>query len=178
MQLEIQLLKEGAVAPQCMSEGAVGYDLYVPEDTLVLPGRNIVPLGFKMAIPLEILGFIKGRSGFDAKGMEVYSFAAGTYNSEQTPEENVKALKEEFAASPCRKDIDVISGAIDPDYRGVPGVIVKSHEPYPVVIPAGTRIAQMIFIPVVKPEIKLVERLSETERGEGGFGHTGSRVEG
>ena len=173
MKVEIQIVEEGAVLPACMSEGAVGYDLYVPQDTLVNVGRNIVPLGFKMAIPKDVLGLIKGRSGFDAKGMEGYLFNECPYKENLSLEENLKIL-EFYDKKLIRLDVDVVLGAIDPDYRGVPGVIVKNNEPFPLVIPAGTRIAQMIFIPVAKPEMVLVEHLEGTERGEGGFGHTGS----
>jgi len=64
-------------------------------------------------------------------------------------------------------------GTIDSDYRGDIGVILVnlSNEPY--VINSGERIAQMVINKTEKAEFKLVETLDETERGEGGFGHTG-----
>ena len=74
-----------------------------------------------------------------------------------------------------RYGITVINspGTIDADYRGelqVP-LINLSNESF--VIEDGERIAQMVIARHEVIEWELVERLSETERGEGGFGHTG-----
>ena len=65
-------------------------------------------------------------------------------------------------------------GTIDSDYRGDVGVelVNLSKEPYTVY--PGDRIAQMVINKTERIEFKLVEELDETERGEGGFGHTGS----
>ena len=64
-------------------------------------------------------------------------------------------------------------GTIDADYRGDIGVelVNLSREDY--VVQPGERIAQMIINKVEQAEWELVEELDETERGEGGFGHTG-----
>lgn len=64
-------------------------------------------------------------------------------------------------------------GTIDADYRGNIGVILVnvSHEDY--VVQPGERIAQMVINKIEQIEFNLVEELDETERGEGGFGHTG-----
>lgn len=64
-------------------------------------------------------------------------------------------------------------GTIDSDYRGEIGVIVINHGSEPFVIKAGERIAQMVFAPFARAELIEVTRLDGTERGEGGFGHTG-----
>ena len=64
-------------------------------------------------------------------------------------------------------------GTIDSDYRGevrVP-LINLGREPY--VIRRGDRIAQMLIAPVPTVELVEVDALEETERGAGGFGHTG-----
>ncbi len=65
-------------------------------------------------------------------------------------------------------------GTIDADYRGEIGVILFNFNDKPFTIRRGDRIAQMIFAKLVKAELKKVEGLSETARGGGGFGHTGS----
>lgn len=64
-------------------------------------------------------------------------------------------------------------GTIDADYRGDVGVelVNLSHEDF--VIQPGERIAQMIINKVEQAELIEVEVLDDTERGEGGFGHTG-----
>lgn len=66
-------------------------------------------------------------------------------------------------------------GTIDADYRGDVGVILVnlSHDDF--VVQPGERIAQMIINKFEQAEFELVEELDETERGEGGFGHTGTK---
>lgn len=66
-------------------------------------------------------------------------------------------------------------GTIDADYRGTlqVGLINQSREPF--TIRRGDRIAQLIIAPVVRAEWEVVAELEETERGTGGFGHTGTR---
>ena len=64
-------------------------------------------------------------------------------------------------------------GTIDSDYRGALGVIVLNAGQDSFTIAHGDRIAQMIVAPVVRANFELVEQLSETARGEGGFGSTG-----
>lgn len=64
-------------------------------------------------------------------------------------------------------------GTVDADYRGEIGVelINLSRDPY--TIYPGERIAQMVVAKHETVEFKIVDSLSETERGKGGFGHTG-----
>lgn len=64
-------------------------------------------------------------------------------------------------------------GVIDSDYRGEiqVGLCNVSSEPYTIF--PGDRIAQMVFLPVLRPEFQLTDHLEETERGGGGFGSTG-----
>lgn len=64
-------------------------------------------------------------------------------------------------------------GTVDADYRGEIGVelINLSRDPY--TIYPGERIAQMIVAKHETVKFKIVDKLSETERGKGGFGHTG-----
>ena len=64
-------------------------------------------------------------------------------------------------------------GTIDPDYRGEIKLIMTclSNEPY--TVKRGERVAQMVIAPFVRAEFTLAETLDDTERGAGGFGHTG-----
>lgn len=65
-------------------------------------------------------------------------------------------------------------GTIDSDYRGDLGVILLNTSQESFHIAHGDRIAQMIIAPVVQAEFVLSSDLSETERGSGGFGSTGT----
>jgi dUTP pyrophosphatase len=64
-------------------------------------------------------------------------------------------------------------GTIDSDYRGEVKVLLINHSLQSFVVKPGERIAQMVFARVVQVELTAVEVLSETERGAGGYGHTG-----
>jgi dUTP pyrophosphatase len=64
-------------------------------------------------------------------------------------------------------------GTIDPDYRGEIKVILVNLSDIPFKLEPGERIAQMIIARFEHISWNEVETLSETERGEGGFGHTG-----
>lgn len=66
-------------------------------------------------------------------------------------------------------------GTIDADYRGEICVILINLSIEPFFINPGDRIAQLVFHKYEKAEFVEVERLSKTERGEGGFGHSGNK---
>lgn len=66
-------------------------------------------------------------------------------------------------------------GVIDSDYRGEIMVPLFNHSSEPQTVEPGERIAQMVFVPYVTAEWIECEELSETERGTGGFGSTGTR---
>lgn len=65
-------------------------------------------------------------------------------------------------------------GTIDADYRGEIGVIVVNLSEEDFIIEDGERIAQIVIARYEKAEWEEVEVLGETERGDGGFGHTGT----
>jgi dUTP pyrophosphatase len=64
-------------------------------------------------------------------------------------------------------------GTIDPDYRGEVKVLLINHGREPFTVTRGMRIAQMVVMPVPRVSWTEVKELPSTERGEGGFGHTG-----
>ncbi|AWK80751.1 TPA: dUTP diphosphatase [Photobacterium damselae] len=64
-------------------------------------------------------------------------------------------------------------GLIDSDYQGQLMVSVWNRGQSTFTIEPGDRIAQLVFVPVVQAEFNLVEDFSVTDRGEGGFGHSG-----
>ncbi|WP_242393764.1 dUTP diphosphatase [Anaeromyxobacter oryzisoli] len=64
-------------------------------------------------------------------------------------------------------------GTIDSDYRGEVGVLLVNHGQAPVGFARGDRIAQLVIAPVVQAELVLVDALSDSGRGDGGFGSTG-----
>ena len=64
-------------------------------------------------------------------------------------------------------------GTIDADYRGEVGVVLINLSADDFVINDGERIAQLVIVRYEQADLVVVEELDETERGEGGYGHTG-----
>lgn len=152
--MKIVLLSDGAKIPTRANGFAAGMDLYAPKDFTVNPGRNVMPLDIKIELDFCTEAQIRPRSGFSLKGME----GCVCENCENV----------------SRFDADVLLGTIDQDYRGNVGVIIKSNESTPFVIKKGTRIAQMVISRYYRGHFELVDELTDTERGEEGFGHTGT----
>lgn len=141
------------ITPVAMSQGAAAFDLFCPEDIIVMPGRQVIKTNIAMEIPHGMAAIVQGRSGNSAKGFLV-----------------------DRLGRECRVDIDVEIGLIDSDYRGDIGVILNAHDPFVdsgfVKIKKGQAIAQLRFVEVPDVELCEVTALSDTERGNGGFGST------
>ncbi len=72
-----------------------------------------------------------------------------------------------------RNGIDTMAGVIDSDYRGEVKVLLINHGDEPFKIEKGFKIAQLLIQKVERVEFVKADSLSDTERGEGGFGSTG-----
>lgn len=72
-----------------------------------------------------------------------------------------------------KNGIEIFQGTIDSDYRGEVGAIIRNTDDKDFIINPSDRIAQAVIGPIIKAEWIPTDKLSETERGEGGFGHTG-----
>lgn len=150
--VKIVKLHSEAILPKRATSGSAAYDVYVPTDYTLKPGRQIIPLGIAIQLPYGYEAKIEPRSGFSSKGMQA-----------------------QLAATTYRIDADVIQGKIDSDYTGEIGVIVKSFENKNYVIKQGTRIAQLTIYKVETANFREVSELDCTERGQGGFGSTGTK---
>lgn len=65
------------------------------------------------------------------------------------------------------------AGTIDASYRGPIHAVLFNFSGHIVKIDAGQKIAQLVIYPIETPKVRIVEKLPETERGDGGFGSTG-----
>jgi dUTP pyrophosphatase len=141
----IKRLSEDALIPMRATDGAACFDLYIPRETPIHKGRNVIPLDIAIELPEGTYAEIRPRSGFSAKGME--------------------------DIHGCRRDADVLHGCIDEDYRGNVGVIIRSEDFF--ILGKGTRVAQMLICRHYPCDLVEAEELSSTSRQANGFGSTG-----
>ena len=153
----IRVVLCGGWMPKQSVEYSAGYDLYVPVDTVIKRGRQVVPIGVKIGLPSGIDGHIRPRSGFSIKGMEGYTIP------------RFKWLKPKLK----RFDADVIEGTVDCGYRDEINVIINNHGK-PFTIEGGSRIAQLVFNKHELPQLLEADELTGFDRG-GGLGHTGTK---
>ncbi len=64
-------------------------------------------------------------------------------------------------------------GVIDAGYTGSINVLLRNHGPRAVEIKRGQKIAQLVLLPIITPDLEIVDALEATERGDNGFGSTG-----
>ena len=148
MTMKIKKLSDNAILPTLGSPFAAGYDLYAAKDCAIEPGQTmLVHTGLAMEIPDGFWGGIYARSGL--------------------------ATKQGLRPANC-------VGVIDSDYRGEIMVALHNDSSFEREVKCGDRIAQLVFhqqCSLVPDEIgdiwDVVEELSDTTRGEGGFGSTG-----
>lgn len=145
MKINAKTVREGAKLPYCATEGSAGYDLFACLDKDIA----IEPEKIKM-IPIGIaLEIPAGYAGFIFPRSSL-------------------GVKYGITLPNC-------VGVIDSDYRGeffVPLINLGEQE---FVVKNGDRIAQLVIMRVENAIFEKTEELSDTDRGEGGFGSTGIR---
>jgi dUTP pyrophosphatase len=144
MNINIKLLNENAKVPTRGSKYAAGYDLY----SATTEDTDIAPHS---------------------------TVKIGTGISVELPDNTFGAI---FARSglATKKGLRPANcvGVCDSDYRGEYVVPIHNDTDELMTISAGERIAQLIVIPYIPVEFNVVEELNETERGDSGFGSTGT----
>lgn len=141
--IRVKLLRQGAKLPTYGSAGAAGADLYACLGEPV----TILP-GETVFLPTGI-------------ALEVPQGCAGLVYARSG-----MACKRGLA--PANK-----VGVVDSDYRGEINVVLYNHGSVPQTIENGERIAQFLITPVLTPDYRVAEELSDTARSGGGFGSTG-----
>jgi len=143
LEVKVRRLRKSARLPFKATSGSSGFDLFADIDE-----------------PLEIrpLGRVQVGTGI------VLEIPEG-YEGEVRPRSGLSA----------KYGVTILNspGTIDSDYRGEVKVILINLGNEPFTVEPGMRIAQLIIKKVESPAFVEVDMLSDTERGEGGFGHTG-----
>lgn len=159
----------GGRMPEKAHDSDAAYDVFTKEDIIIKDwDRCVIPLGFKIQLPKHLAAVIQPRSGMSYKGL----YARREH------------IKGEFVD--VRIDADVKLGLIDSGYTGEVNAIVKTFGIgsylYKIIIPAGTKIAQMriVEIPntelvsgVIKQEENDDKENGDKQRGDNGFNSTG-----
>lgn len=145
MMIPVKRLREGAFLPTFGSEQAAGADLYACLDAPV----TIAP----------------GQTAFIPTGLAM-----------MLPEGYVGLICARSGMA-CKMGLAPANkvGVIDSDYRGEFLVALYNHGAESRTISHGDRIAQLVVVPVLHPVFEETDELSETLRGTGGFGSTGTR---
>lgn len=141
--LRFKRLRPGALTPRYMSEGAAGLDLASAAD-----GPMTVPAGGRVAVPTGLaLAIPDGHEG--------------------------QVRPRSGLARKVGLTVLNAPGTIDSDYRGEVVVLLVNLGQEAHIIQPGDRIAQLVIAPVTRAELEEAAELDQTERGAGGFGHTG-----
>ena len=146
----------GATIPTRAHETDAGLDLYSTKDKIIYP---TVLLDTHSKLDL-ITNWYKKSETFDT-GVHI-AFDHGTYGKI----ESKSGLNVNHSVVSC-------GGVIDEGYTGSIKVKLYNFGTKPYHVYAGDKIAQLIIMPYLTPELELVEDLDDTERGDNGFGSTG-----
>ncbi len=121
-----------------------------------------------------------GDAGYDLRCLEAFELAPGGRAKVRTGvaialPPDVAGLVVPRSGAAARHGLSVVNGPglIDPNYRGELQVILVNLGSEPFRAEAGDRIAQLLLVPFVAPELRVVEDLDATERGASGFGASG-----
>ena len=145
MKVNIKKLSENAVIPTYGSEYSAGADLYACIEQEVTILPGETKL-IKTGLAIEVpVGY----------GAFIYARSG---------------LASKRGLAPANK-----VGVVDADYRGEVMVALHNHSDNAQTVAVGERIAQMVIAPFFKAEFEVVDELSDTARGEGGFGSTGTK---
>lgn len=151
MNIGVKKIHENAVIPQFAHATDTGFDLFTVENTIIQPKKkSIVRTGLIFDLPYGWGIQVRNKSGITVKGVPNLL----GYNA----------------------DITVYIGTIDSAYRGELGIMVKNETEETIVIPSGTKLAQGVLEKVYQCTFEEIEEVSETDRGNGGFGSTGVTI--
>ena len=144
--IPLKRLAEGAKLPARATSGSYGFDLAVAQDETVGPRETrVLPAGFQLAVDLP----------HDASGGLA-----------------MMVLPRSSLALMFGLILPNAPGLVDADYAGPIGILVHNLRDQPVSVPAGTRIAQAVFVRLEFPAVTEAER-EDPSRTRGGFGSTG-----
>lgn len=103
------------------------------------------------------------------------SFTMGTGIHVAVPEGYVGLVFSRSGMGKIKVTLSNSVGVIDAEYRGPLKLMLINHGETPLHINKYDRIGQLVLVPIITPELEVVDTLDDTERGHGGFGSTGKQ---
>lgn len=175
--VKIKRLSVDAVIPQYAREGDAGFDLVAVEDVIIEPGETaLVPTGLAFELPQGYEMQVRPRSGVTLKTklrVQLGTVDAGYRGEVGVIVDNVGQKTYETEDFRFNEEVDYVVKTIANDSVIARGYyLVGSY-----IIRKGDRIAQAVIKPVEQATFIEVDSLSETDRGEGGFGSSGVKAE-
>ena len=167
--IKVEVL-EGGTLPKKAHGSDAGFDVYATEDVVIYPGQVVkTPLNIRMELPVNSWARIETKSGLGSKGMLVY---AGVIDRGYRGVPHVVCTNMKMKKTIERPVANVVNPNLKP--TETEEVLVDNDEP--IVIHKGEKIAQITMNPHSEEfYIEQVKEVSvQSDRGEGGFGSTGS----
>lgn len=178
--LNIKLLSDDATIPTRAYGVSAGLDIYAAETVVIEPQEKILlATDIAVDIPEGYVGLLTSRSGVSSKThlvVETGKIDAG-YNGHMKVN-----IKNDEQRLPWRDKMnnDELEKSYDTLMYDIQGKKVENNSPFEVAtgrkykIKKGDKIAQLVIVPIVTPEVNVVEEFeSESERGTNGFGSSG-----
>ncbi|SDW23491.1 dUTP diphosphatase [Paenibacillus sp. PDC88] len=169
MRVRVKKLHSEACIPRYANPQDSGFDLVATEDVIIAPGETaLVPTGLAFEIPDGYELQIRPRSGVSLRTKLRVANTPGTVDSSYRGE--VKVIIDNIAQlDELSYYWTFIDATIQPIDNGAQECPYGTY-----LIRAGDRIAQGVIAPVVRANLEETDgELADTERGSGGFGHTG-----
>ena len=165
--IKLMKLDERATIPKFAKQGDSGFDMYTLEDTIIKARETkLIKTGITADLEEGYEIQVRPRSGVSLNGLK------GCLCRESDELSLDYSPQLEFTEE-CSPYIRVQFGTVDSGYKGDIGIIAYNQENYDVLIPRGTRLAQCVVMEVPKVELVEVFELSDSERGNSGFGSSG-----
>lgn len=168
MKVKIKKLHEDAVIPQYATDGSAGMDLTVVSWEFDKCGNKVYHTGLAFEIPKGYAGFVFPRSS-NAKKNLLLSNSVGIIDSDYRGEVTFKYKASVRVLSSLEDYAKVFSGKHLSEKENIDITSVFSNDDYKV----GEKCGQIVIMPYPKIEFEEVSELSETSRGNGGYGSTG-----
>lgn len=166
------MLRDDAIMPYRGHVNDAGLDCPVPDDGILRPGPNKIPLGWAIEIPVGYCAYMLSRSGM-ASGEKTLDMPVWYPESHETAlykcKDNPLVIGDLYVNGVA---ITAENPPIDPGYTGQVHAIITNHGSANIAYKRGTRFSQLVVFPMVYA-IPTIPKVGEKQRKNDAFGSTG-----